>query len=291
VNAEEEAKLAAMTPAERKKYKAKLKKKDKKKSDKEKEANAEDAEQSELKVDEDPEGLALLACSEPLAEANKWCELLLKEVTHSATPLEAETYGLVSEVLLRRQEYMACVKILASGLALYPHHPTLIVMLTKFSLHIQSISSPSSSGSSSSASAQQLPAQSTSAISEALTPLLQGHASITAFIDHYSQHCVSSVTHRVGAAQALLLCTPTDDTRTKVVQLLSYDKVSNGKGVSVKSLESVLQFLTKECRCVSGCVDAFTTAAGAKFPLAPCFGGPGYAVRPMEEVFSIAPHV
>lgn len=247
-NPEENAKLAAMTPAERKKYKEqqkkRLKKKQKSKENKAAKANDEDEEESAKKaaavVDKDPEGLTLLACSDPLGEATKWVTLLMKQES-AVHLLEAETFALICEVNMRRHEYIDAAKALSTGFNIFPKHPTLTLMLTKLSLHIENITSSSAASGSSSSSALTLDQDTIATLQQQLVGLYDGHSTIIAYVNHYAEHHVDTVAQRVAAVKASIMCAPTIQTKQRMVAILSWDNILKSRGVNVKSLATALE--------------------------------------------------
>lgn len=232
----DEDKLATMTAAERKKYKAKLKKLQKKK-----EAAAKDEEdESPTGVAIDPHGLAHLHCSDPLAEATKWSDLLFAENqnTSSCVGLDAESIAAAVEVNMRLQRYTVCHEALAFGLSNHPHHPSLVLTLTKLSLQLQVLS------------ARDISAQ---VASEHLAELYAEYSSIQAYIEYYAEHCLSSVLHRIAAAEALMMCAKSSsaaaesndhtdmssdliNAKCKIIELLQFDALSTCAGFTFTNL-------------------------------------------------------
>jgi N-alpha-acetyltransferase 15/16, NatA auxiliary subunit len=164
--------LGHLSPAERKKERAKLKKKkakeEKEKEEKEKaakDANAAQAAVSSAKDNTDPDPVGAQLLSKDLsAELTHWCSLLSAHLGQCS----ADTLSVYVEASLRRQKLAPAVRALTLGFQKDPQHPALHLALVKLMLKLKS----------GSASAKKL-AQCTSAIAlagarERLQELLGG---------------------------------------------------------------------------------------------------------------------
>lgn len=150
--------LGHLSPADRKKERARIKKakeqQEKKKEQQQQQqakdkkdagtsAGAEDGEDSkssQKNSDPDPHGEALLHQKDFLAEAALWTNPLLNYAAPPVQGLEAgdliddcscETLALVAEVHLRRGKYLKCLRALNAGLARDPLQGDLLVVLGK----------------------------------------------------------------------------------------------------------------------------------------------------------------
>ena len=137
---EEEAKLAAMTAPERKKYRAKLRKQNKKKENAVKDqsnSNEEEEEESPKKesfVDPDPLGLKALASVNAIPDALKWCATLIK-----FNQLEPSTFALIAQTYLTASKYSLALRAISAGFDRHvasfnvePVHGDLLVALVQF---------------------------------------------------------------------------------------------------------------------------------------------------------------
>ena len=143
--------LGHLSPADRKKERARLKKqreKEKKEADEKERKAAEEAQWSGEKPpgdgrvkDVEPSGEAYLTPTAPatfLTEAAAW----VNTISPAALLGDPETLALATEVSLRRGRYVQALRALRCGLEMQPHHPALSVMLVKvraLSTHLAAI--------------------------------------------------------------------------------------------------------------------------------------------------------
>lgn len=261
--AEEEARRAAeesqptMTAAERKKEKNKQKKLAKKEENAaaaavnssngggdEKKPGAAKKGQSQLPIDEDPNGAKILE-KDILEECSRWCHLLTK----GGYCKDPKTLALVCEVMLKKEKYILALRCLTTGLSLNPTHPLLIYQLVSFATQFYAqvgITSPVSAG----AESKPIIPIVEEVIREKLQLLLGGEGPeiLSSYLENFIQQVViaenSTVDHRLVAAKAIVTFHHGQDQSQRfqrAVSLLLDDKLWNQRGVNFQNMLSVLR--------------------------------------------------
>lgn len=204
---EEGPDLSHLSPAERKKEKARLRKIKKKAEEAEQAASAraggggdgssdkaiKDIDGYPVPKDEDPKGEKLLAL-DPLEESNNWCLKIQR-----LAGCEADTHALIADVMLRRNKLISCLRSIVAGLKKSPTHAKLTFVLVKLAKYVQEGKYVS----------PDMPTPSLPIISEVVktevTELLGGTLDVERFALEFAEKSrFLTVTHRVVAVKSLL---------------------------------------------------------------------------------------
>jgi hypothetical protein len=205
----DEVEVSTMSAAERKKEKARLKKLAKKEAeppaavsiatdDKDKKPAAKKA---VISKDEDPDGAKILE-KDPLEEASRWSLNLTRQGC-----TDPSTHALVCDVMVRRAKYVLSMRSLSRGLALDPFHPELTLQLLKFAQRFYRMGGGEGF--------QMLPVVE-EVVREQLESLLggQGSDAILQYLENFVNRASAgllTLSHRIAAAQAILLFSPPGD--------------------------------------------------------------------------------
>ncbi|WFC95462.1 hypothetical protein MBRA1_002110 [Malassezia brasiliensis] len=204
--------------------------------------------------DADPYGAALLATSQPLADAHRF----IRKLQESA-PRAIETWLGALEVAVREQKWLLALRALVQAHAIDPADPRLHVALLRFRRTSE---------------AATLPDAVTKAIDELAHDLPQLTAPIDAIHTEYVQRYGSlSAQHRLGAARGLWEAYGAE--RAPEAAELAFALVRDTEAVPLSALEEALAFLqhleTHSSLPAAGSSAAFIEAARAKWPRADAF--------------------
>lgn len=265
---QEDERLAAMTPDERKKYKQKQKKEAtrlKKEEDAKvaaaaaavKEKGGSNKPPTKKKEDPDPHGKALAATSDPLGEATK---LLDKLKQHAGDRMETQKWAF--EVYVRKARLLLALSAVKRALAVGGSaDPIAHVLVVRFALAAQK---PQAEQASHTVVQDFVAAQ--------LAELLGG-ASLAQYQAAYqSDHAASSVRHLAAAAEATALIDP-DQTNT-AARSIQIGVEAAGTSSSLKHDECLaVRDLLEQTLCCLPAAESWTTFCAQRFPWSSAFGG------------------
>jgi NMDA receptor-regulated protein 1 len=245
--------LSHLSPAERKKEKARLRKLKKKESDavearlraseddlRDKKKDPKGDSKFVAPKDDDPRGEKLLAL-DPLEEAARWCHLVQR-----SSGCDVESHALVADVMLRRNKVISSLKSIIAGLTIAPKHPLLTLLLVKFAKKFINEFGD--------VSLDELPLTNRIVGTE-LISLLGGSRDLTQFVNSFAEDARSkSLMHRNSAAKCLVILDNTSaDLAARAVALLVDDAIWDGPGVDISTvMETYRVFLHpshKICCC------------------------------------------
>ena len=237
--------LGHLSPADRKKERARIKKlKDKEKKEAEDKTKAEEEdkkwnsnpnkaeeeEEAESKKDPDPTG-ELLLTRDFQAEAAVWCGFF----TDRMAGLDSETLALVCEIQMRRGKYLQVVRALSVGLKKDPLSPELNVMLVKVVLKMKAPSGKRPT----------LHSTTATIVREELSALLHSTDGLAlgAYVTKYSEKCkeLHSLPHTIGAARCLYLNDKSAPTVQAIAALISDPSVWTGRGIQYSNVAAALK--------------------------------------------------
>ncbi|KAJ7522001.1 hypothetical protein O6H91_19G078300 [Diphasiastrum complanatum] len=239
---EEEAAVAGLSTAERKKYRQKLRKaeararKEAEDKAKEEETNVSQSKggkkagQASKSVDDDPDGEKLLHAEDPLGEAVKYLKLLQ---AHSHESLE--THLLAFEVYLRRQKILLAFQAVKMQLQLDSDNPDVHRCVIRFFSTMDKLSAPETSADNLVRSVLTVERSSLKNFGE--KSLLEINQS---YLDVHHE----SLQHRVAAAEMLFLLEP--GRKAEAVSIIE-DSVNSPVSRGAAVAEGVGQWQLKDC--------------------------------------------
>jgi peptide alpha-N-acetyltransferase len=236
--------LGHLNAADRKKERAKLKKKKAKAEEKAKadtesrEAQGGDNKKTDLddkNADDDPTGEKLMQKSW-LDEAVSWAMSMMP-----VAPLcDGETSALMAEALLRAGKYVQAARVVRTGLARSPGHPSLTVMLVKLARRIRGMDNVSSIAPVSSLN----PVVQAALAAEIDTAM--GCSDLTQFVIQYAAEVASrgSLLDYLGAAKCVLVNASSKGAaaaKQKALGIVTDEAVLAAKGTAIANIQALIK--------------------------------------------------
>ncbi|KAH7926272.1 N-terminal acetyltransferase A, auxiliary subunit [Leucogyrophana mollusca] len=196
--------------------------------------------------DDDPEGIKLVAVTDPLERAAKLLQRVAGLVPHDVNVCFA-----VYDVAIRRKKYLQAVQALTRARSVDPEHPGLHIRIVDLRKAVSSLPEP-------------VPSPSGPVLAEALSAILSEEVSLETYNSQYlQQHSTSAAAILASARVSRKLESPRDE-----VESLLFTALGAEVELSIETALEIISFLRE---IQSPRVDEFRAACDARFELSTVF--------------------